>query len=124
MSSYNGTAEFDWDIERYTDPSGNLITGEEVPEGVEYPYHMIKLTVKGRAYFVSGKTWGPPDSCYPDEGEIEILSIVDDKGNSWDGKLTKKEEEEVNEQIDMKVRESCESDYDDRDPEDYYGDDF
>lgn len=95
--SYSGKCSFQFPIER----------GDQE----------IILTVKGQSYFQEGKKYGPIENSYPDEGETEILSILDKDGNSWEEDLSKKELEEITRQIEEEV-----SSDDEEDPDDYFYD--
>ena len=119
MSGYSGNTSFDFEIERYKDKSGELLTSDKVEDQDEYDYETICLTVEGRSSYTPGKTFGLPENCYPDDGEIEILSVTGPDNKDWEDKLTEKEREDVLNAIDEKVRE-C--DYDGPDPDDYYDD--
>jgi hypothetical protein len=65
-------------------PRGTTIDFE-----VERGDDLVALTIEGEVLpFVRGRTWGPPEDCYPDEGgTIEIVAVLLD-GDLWDGELT------------------------------------
>ena len=70
--------------------SGNYSGCAEVTMCVMREEDEIELTIKGSSYFQHGRLSGPPEDCYPDEGETEILEIMhEDK--LWIGELTKAE---------------------------------
>lgn len=102
MAGYSGNASFDFEIERYKDKeSGELIALDLVPneDDFEYEYQTITLKVEGRAYYAPGRTYGPPENCYPDEGETEIEKVLGPDGQDWEDKLTKSEMESILEEI-------------------------
>lgn len=115
--SYSGTTEFDWELERVKDPAtGELRAINDDDGDLEYEYFTIK--VEGRSYFAPGRLYGPPENCYPDEGETEILSVTGPDGKDWEDKLTSDEKEKILDHISEKVSE----DDDGPDPDDYYND--
>jgi hypothetical protein len=75
----------------------------------------VTVDVEGRSYFAAGKTYGPPEDCYPDEGETEILSVLLGK-EDWEDKLTSSEREYI---IDMIVEGAIENFAGDPDDKDY-----
>lgn len=81
----------------------------------------IELSIYGSSYFQRGRTYGPPESCYPDEGETEIETITLD-GKPWDGELTSEETKEAEAKLEEAVMEDQEEpdppsvDYDDEPP--------
>jgi hypothetical protein len=123
MSGYSGTASFEFEIERYKDKeSGELLSHDKVKpddDGFEYEYQTIALQVEGRSYFAPGRTYGPPENCYPDEGDTEIESVIGPDGKDWESKLTDEERESIMTMIDENVRDQ-EPDVD----EDYYEDSY
>jgi hypothetical protein len=122
MAGYAGTTSFDFEIERYK----NRETGKYIaylldgidPEGFEYEYQVLTLKVEGRSYFAPGRSYGPPENCYPDEGETEILECIGPDGKDWTDQLTHSERESIEEQIATEVSEGG----DGPDPDDYYDD--
>lgn len=102
---YSGQASFEFPIYREKD-------GEE---------EEIILQATGRSYFAPGVYHALPENCYPDEGDTEIISLIDPDGNDWQDQLTEKEKNNLIEQIDNAVQEG-----DDADPPDYddYEDDY
>lgn len=74
----------------------------------------LELDISAKGYYDPGRLSGPPEDCYPPEGELEITSIELD-GKKWDGRLTDEEHDKVVE----KLWDSQESD-----EEDYYDDDY
>ena len=54
----------------------------------------IDLHIYGEGYYDSGRLSGPPEDCYPPEGEIEITAIESGVG-PWKGELTDEEHEEA-----------------------------
>lgn len=120
--SYSGTASFDYEIERMKDAEGNLYTDSEAqPDGCEYV--VIKLKVTGSSYYEEGRTYGPPENCYPDEGCTEIQSVIGPDGKDWESVLTEAEKDRIQEELVEQVINNCEEDYDDSDSADYDFDD-
>lgn len=95
MSGYSGNASFDFEIERYKDKeSGELLLLDLVPDqedDFEYEYQVLTLKVEGRAYYSPGRTSGPPEDCYPDEGDTEIEKVTGPDGQDWQDQLTDRE---------------------------------
>lgn len=120
MSNYSGETSFEFEIER----AKNIDTGEiatlDSKEANEWcggatDYVTFLLQVEGRAYFQRGKTSGLPENCYPDEGEVEIKTVIGPDGKDWEDKLTESEKETILSMIDEHVQED-----DGPDPDDYY----
>lgn len=113
---YKGTATIDFHINRIKDLQTDeyrLLRDDDDPEREEE----LELEIQGRSYYQEGRYYGPPENCYPDEGETEILSITwNGKKFPWD--LTDKEIEKAEEQISMAVQED-----EGPDPDDYYDED-
>ena len=40
----------------------------------------IEITVEWEGYYERGRLSGPPEDCYPSDGEIDILSVTDTSG--------------------------------------------
>jgi hypothetical protein len=128
MSGYSGHTSFDFEIERYKNKKTGVDTAYLLP-GInedDYDYHTLTLKVEGSAYFAPGKTYGPPENCYPDEGDVEITSCLGPDGKDWEDQLTHSERDAIIEMIDGNVQEGLDGpdpdDYDDREdlPDDYY----
>lgn len=121
MGGYSGETSFDFEIERYKDKeSGRYLTHSAVPDegdDFEYEYTLLNLKIEGRAYFSPGRRYGPPESCYPDEGETEITAVIGPDGKDWEDQLTKVERVSILDTIQDNVSNDC-PDYDDTD--DYY----
>jgi hypothetical protein len=122
MRGYSGYATIEFPIERIkdltTDEYRPIKDGDDLSRSEE-----LVLTITGRSYFYPGKFYGPPEECYPDEGDTEIISITwNGKPFPWD--LTPEEEEAVLEQISSEVSEDEGPDpdeyYDIRRDDDYY----
>ena len=122
--NYNGSATIDFHINRIKDLETDqyrLMREGDDPEREEE----LLLEIEGRSYFQSGRTYGPPEDWYPDEGETEILAV------KWNGKvfpweLTDEEKEQAEEMIANAVQEDG-GDYDPPDYDDYedaYDDDY
>ena len=123
MSGYSGETSFEWEIERYKDrESGRLLTANQVTndDDFEYEYQVITLHIEGRSYFESGRSWGLPENCYPDEGETEITLVKGPDGKDWEDQLTREEKESITEMIQERVAEGGEG----PDPDDYYEPDY
>lgn len=120
MSRYSGTADIEFVVERYRHPiSLNIMSEEDGDDETDsYEHIEVTLNVEGSSYFTPGRYSGPPENCYPDEGETEITSVVDDKGNDWMNLLTDSEKERIKELIIEAVQESDDDDYD-GDSDDY-----
>ncbi len=70
----------------------------------------IELYVKGKGYVDSGRLSGPPEYCYPAEGEIEIVFIEDENGKEW--AYSDLSDKEVDLAVDL-LWENAEPSYDD-----------
>ena len=73
-----------------------------IPFAVERSGAEVCLVIRGTVTpFLRGRTWGHPDTWYPDEGgEVEIDSVCVDPGNgidgaAWTGELTDAESADV-----------------------------
>lgn len=100
-----------------TDPNSDII--EELE---------IIVEVSAHCYFQPGVTYGPPEKCYPDEGEIEIFSAFDKDGKDWSDLLTPEEKDHLEERLAEKAAESeddCfdDDEYDGADYDAYYDED-
>ena len=109
MANYNGETSFEFEIER----AKNIDTGEiatlDSKEANEWcggatDYVTLTLQVEGRAYFQRGRTSGLPENCYPDEGEVEIKTVIGPDGKDWEGQLTDDERENILSMIDDQVQ--------------------
>lgn len=121
MSGYSGTATIDFDIERYRNiMTGNLVHPDKVNDLNEFLYEYVThtLTIEGRSYYQPGRLYGPPEDCYPDEGETEIMSVIGPDGKNWEDQLSDGEKELILELIQENVMDGC----DGSDPDDYYDD--
>jgi len=120
MNGYSGNASFDFEIERYKDKkTGQYIAyvlGEVDEE--RYGYTTVTLHVSSRSYFQPGRLSGPPEDCYPDEGETEVESIIGPDGKDWTAQLTHSEYFAIQEMIEENVKDGL----DGPDPDDYYDD--
>lgn len=70
---------------------------------IERDDKLITLTVEGQSCFQPGRYFGPPEMCYPDEGETEITSVVGPNNEDWSDKISDEEAEIVLEMIQDKV---------------------
>lgn len=123
--SYNGKATIELVVERFQEIDGSWRKSQpgDDPEKIQE----IELEVKGRSYYMEGKTSGLPENCYPDEGETEIIEVTY-KGKPFTDPLTSEETEQAQELICNAVQEDDGPDpdeyddyeYDDRDQEFYY----
>ena len=55
----------------------------------------VEATVQGSGYYDPGRGSGPPEDCYPPEGEMEILSVVADITDSDKRVVTGEEHQRV-----------------------------
>jgi hypothetical protein len=116
MSNYSGKTEFEFEIERVQ----NIHTKEYFPldsdlDSASFTYATINLMIKGSSYYSRGRYYGPPENCYPDEGETEFESAIGPDGEDWKDKLTGSEQDTIMEMIEENVQEGM----DDSDPSDY-----
>lgn len=115
---YSGNTTFEFEIERYKDKdTGKMILpspSNGYGDDFEHEYSTFTLVVEGHASFTPGRLYGPPENCYPDEGEIEILSVIGPDGKDWEDHLTNEERESILNTIEENVQN------DGPDPDDYY----
>jgi hypothetical protein len=92
MPGYSGSTRFSFEIERYRNRvTGVMYTEEEADAEDGFEYQVLQLSVEGTAYYQPGKTYGPPEDCYPAEDDVELTSVVDMEGKDWKDRLTKSE---------------------------------
>lgn len=116
MANYSGDTAFSYEIERYRDKeSGLLYDCSQARDDFEYDYVTFTLQVEGRAYYQQGRSYGPPENCYPDEGDVEMTSCIGPNNEDWSDKLTKSEQEAILETIQENVINDM--DYDDYEPD-------
>lgn len=118
---YSGQTNFDFEIERYRNKfTSELVTFNKEVEGDEFgivfEYQTISLKVEGRSYFQSGRYSGPPEDCYPDEGDTECEAVIGPDGKDWSDKLTPDESTHIL----VMIEENCMDGPDDCEEEDDY----
>jgi len=117
MSNWKGSTTIAWTVERLIDTVNRKLI--PLPGGVsdaDENYVWANVDVEVRGYFAAGRYSGPPENCYPDEGEIEILSATDESGFDWLPHLTTKETEALEKMAWDELPKSIDDDYD---PPDY-----
>lgn len=119
--NYSGHTSFTFNVQRYLDSdTGIYYHPDNKPEFLsEKDYKLVPLFIKGHSFFTIGRTSGPPDLCYPDEGETNIESITGPDNVSWEDKLSDEEIESVLSEIDSKVQDDYHWYDDDDDDYDY-----
>jgi len=92
---YSGECCFSVSIERYKDPDTgkyySLEEAEKIDPDEKFEIEDLILYVEGNAYYIPGYFDGLPENCYPDESDVNILSVVDEDNNDWMSKLDKSE---------------------------------
>lgn len=86
--NYSGNVSFEFEIERDDDT--------------------ILLQVEGSSSFTSGKYFGQPENCFPDEGNTDITSVTGPDQTDWEAQLTPSERERIITMIDEKVQDQDE----------------
>lgn len=115
---YSGNTNFEFEIERFLNrQTGDIVDDSQPVDYDSFEYFTVTLQVTGSAFFQSGKCYGPPDSCYPDEGDIEFESAIDENGKDWSKLLTNSEIISVLELIQENVMDSSGDFEDDYEPE-------
>lgn len=99
---FSSSVTFDFDVERvYNKQLGELLPTttliSDLDENLEYI--SVSLTVTGSAWHEPGFYSGAPEDCYPDEGDAEIISVVDSDGFDWINLLTDDEIDRINDLI-------------------------
>jgi hypothetical protein len=100
MSGWRGSASFNYPIERMISGlTGKLfLVGDVLDETSLYGYEEIILEVSGKGYYLPEKISGPPENCYPEEGNLEwTVEGPDDR--SWELELTISEREDIEEKL-------------------------
>lgn len=122
MIACSGRTEFKYEIERYKDIiTGNFLDKNQVDKlsnNVGLEYTIISLTVDGRYSYQPGVFSAPPEKCYEDEAETEILSVLDEDNKDWLDDLTQSEEDTIKSLIEESVSDQ-DGDYDFDDEEDF-----
>lgn len=96
MSGYSGSTSFSFEIERYRNRvTGVMYTEEDADAEDGFEYQVLQLSVTGTAYYHPGKTYGPPEDCYPAEDDVELSSVVDMEGKDWKDQLTNREKDHM-----------------------------
>lgn len=95
--NYSGKVSFEFEIERDDDT--------------------ILLQIEGSSFFASGKYFGLPETCYPDEGNTDIDLVTGPDQLDWEDRLTAEEREKILQMIMDKVQEQePDCNEDDEDP--------
>lgn len=122
---FSRSVTFDFDVERvYNKQLGEMqFTNTIISEFDEnLEYITVSLTVTGSAWHEPGFYSGAPEDCYPDEGDTEIISVIDSDGLNWDHLLTDDEVDRINSLIFEKCQSGKGCSYE-PDDEGYYYDD-
>ena len=127
---YSGNASFVFEVERYLNKStGQMMFMDQAeaeaknhPFGdawfeMNYEYQVIPLDIEGSAYYQEGRSYGPPENCYPDEGDVEITSVTNASNEDWSDKLSTSERDSIEEMIQDHVMDGM-----DEPDDDYYDD--
>lgn len=116
--SYSGKTSFEFYIERYKNKiTGEVVTTIHQKDEYLFDYEEITLKVEGSSCFYSGKYFGNPETCYPDDGNTEIESVTGPDQLDWEDKLTASERERILTMVDEQVQDqepNCNED--DEDP--------
>lgn len=124
MKSYSGSTDFEYNIERYYDLKYYLSTNQKIfllekdlDSEIEYEIETINLYISGSGHFYPGNYSGLPENCYPDDCEVEILSVQDENNTDYYDFLTEDEIENIHDLILKNIENNC--DNDDRDYDDF-----
>jgi hypothetical protein len=103
--NYSGSVSFEFEVERYLDILTNeWVTHDKVNSDERFEYNTLTLKVEGSSRFTSGKTFGRPEDCYPEDGDTEIDSVTLGE-EDWNDKLTEDERDSIIEMIVEQVQE-------------------
>lgn len=95
---YSGECRFTFSVERVKGQDGTLYTeDEDYPEDGEVI--TIELDVLGSGYYVAARVSGPWEDCSPSEGDEDIISVTDSKGDDWFSHLTDREISDILEKV-------------------------
>lgn len=111
--NYSGKTSFTFEVERFKSKfTGSFLSDEELKDAFEstYEYLLVPLQIEGTSYFTSGRSYGPAENCFPDEGDTEITSCVDKEGKDWEPLLTEYERDIILEKIVQDSHEGYEPD--------------
>lgn len=82
--------------DRYELPCIHLITESELREGEEGELLYIEVDCECWGYYTPAKLCGPPEDCYPEEGDFEIQDVVLPADvREYKFELTESEEDQV-----------------------------
>jgi hypothetical protein len=120
---WSGKADFKYEIERYKRVSDGMLFTVDAPEVVaagdlsedtaEWTYALIEVKCSGSVFFSPGRMYGPPEDCYPDEGDLELEEVTGPDGKDWLDLLTKGERQNIESQLAEECHEGDEPDPDD-----------
>jgi hypothetical protein len=118
--SWSGKSTFTYEVERYVRQADGVHFHLDAPEvakveedSAEWKYALIELKCSGSAFFSPGRMYGPPEDCYPDEGDLELEEVTGPDGKDWLNLLTKGERQNIESQLAEECHEGDEPDPDD-----------
>lgn len=75
----------------------------ELPSGIE-----VTLEVEYEAFYIPAKTYGPPEDCYPEDGELQLTDFTVIEA---DGEFSRDELDSTIEDALERIEEKCWIDY-------------
>jgi len=111
---YSGSSTFTFTVDRFLDKNtGEYLLEQDIPESISdeefssrFEFKELDLEVSGSSWYNPGYTSGPPEDCYPDEGDTEIDSVIGPDGEDFYDLLTSKEVEDITSQLDKNCQDS------------------
>ena len=107
---YYGSASFNFWVERFVDNAtgGYFHCDGPIAETDEarYKYTTVTLKIKGNAHYRSGKFYGLPEDCYPDDSDCEVEHVLGPDDMDWSDLISAQEQELIRD----KIRTECASD--------------
>lgn len=105
---YSGEIIFDYEVVRFLNKETNILSIEADNsinhDSFEEEPQFILLEITGEAYISLGKFYGPWENCYPDDDEVEIISILGPNQEDWSKNLSDKEQKDI---LDSLLERAC-----------------